>query len=380
MHFFNIDLHISVIADVRRILGDLGHRVTDWTLSGHAWVFGRARDPVDVITHENWRDIDQAMCDAFYDRYRHELAGYDAFIVTHTPSFAMLYERFEKPIIVIASTRYEHPFSADADRWNRFNETLHRLHDCGQLVPLANNKYDSAYAKAFTGFEWPVIPSLCAYVEAPATLERPEYVYFADYEGLATASPLLINKRDLREPVPSGQRILQRLAGKRARPGYSWRALSARRGAVHIPYNASTMALFEQYTSNLPLFFPSPTYLRQLFVEDGGRTVLSQLSHNQYLDLPPKSIIRPLSGGDPNDFRDIDNVMEWMSLADFYDPLNMPNISYFNSADELVEQLRECDARAISAAMRAHSFPRQDDIYRKWQHVLANSRVFSRPI
>jgi len=35
MKFFNIDLHISVIADLRRIFNDLGHEVDDWTLSEH---------------------------------------------------------------------------------------------------------------------------------------------------------------------------------------------------------------------------------------------------------------------------------------------------------------------------------------------------------
>jgi hypothetical protein len=371
MHFFNIDLHISVIADVRRILGDLGHPVTDWTLSGHAWVFGRQRDPVDVITHQNWQSLEQAMCDAFYERYRDELSGYDGFIVTHTPSFALLYERFGKPIIVIASTRYEHPFSGDAGRWSHFNEALQRLRERGFLVPLANNRYDAAYAKAFTGFDWPVIPSLCEYVEAPATLTQQTYVSFGDYQGLANASPLLIGKAAVRRPPSLGKRILRRLTGRQTTPGYSWQDLAAHRGAVHVPYNASTMSLFEQSTSNLPLFFPTPAYLRQLFVEDGGRTVLSQLSHNQYLGLPPKSAIAPLSGSDPNDFRDVDNVMEWVSLADFYDPANMPHITYFGSTEELAEQLRSADAPAISAAMRTHNVQRRADVYSKWSAVLA---------
>ena len=40
MKFFNIDLHISVIADIKKIFTDLGHEVDDWSLSGHAWAFG----------------------------------------------------------------------------------------------------------------------------------------------------------------------------------------------------------------------------------------------------------------------------------------------------------------------------------------------------
>jgi len=47
LSFFNLDLHVSVIADVRTIFAALGHRVTDWTLSGHAWVFGRRPAPAE---------------------------------------------------------------------------------------------------------------------------------------------------------------------------------------------------------------------------------------------------------------------------------------------------------------------------------------------
>ena len=33
MKFFNLDLHIAVISDIKRIFEDLGHQVDDWTLS-----------------------------------------------------------------------------------------------------------------------------------------------------------------------------------------------------------------------------------------------------------------------------------------------------------------------------------------------------------
>jgi hypothetical protein len=68
MHFFNIDLHISVIADLRYIFESMGHTVTDWSISGHAWVFGREVANIEVVTQSTWHQIDRAMCDAFYSR------------------------------------------------------------------------------------------------------------------------------------------------------------------------------------------------------------------------------------------------------------------------------------------------------------------------
>jgi azurin len=51
MNFFNLDCHISVIADIKQIFENLGHSVTSWSVSGHNWVFGRTPDVVEVINH-----------------------------------------------------------------------------------------------------------------------------------------------------------------------------------------------------------------------------------------------------------------------------------------------------------------------------------------
>ena len=172
MKFFNLDLHIGVISDIKQHLHTLGHEVTDWTLSAHAWVLGRERDTVDVVTEQTWRHIDQSMCDAFYERYKDEFQHFDGFIVTHTPCFAPLFEKWGKPIIVVASTRYEHPFTATPERWEDFNAWLVRANERGQIIPLSNNKYDGAYAEHFTGFPWPTISSYCGYTGMEYSPER----------------------------------------------------------------------------------------------------------------------------------------------------------------------------------------------------------------
>ena len=76
------------------------------------------------------------MCDTFYERYQHELSVYDGFIVTHTPCFAMLYERWNKPVICVASTRYEHPFSDRKEEWEDLNRYLAEKIDDGLLISL----------------------------------------------------------------------------------------------------------------------------------------------------------------------------------------------------------------------------------------------------
>ena len=101
MKFFNIDLHISIIADMRKIFNDLGHEVTDWSLSDHTWVFNRERTSIPMLNGGRWRNMSPSQfSDEFYDTYKDELKDYDAFIVTYPPPFSLLYKHFDKPIII----------------------------------------------------------------------------------------------------------------------------------------------------------------------------------------------------------------------------------------------------------------------------------------
>ena len=116
LRFFNLDLHISVIADVRYIFEQQGHEVVDWSISGHTWVFGRERTVVDIVNQDTWANLSPEMCNQFYDRYKDFLNQFDGFIVTHSPAFALLYEKCNKPIIIVNSTRYEQPFTQSPEK------------------------------------------------------------------------------------------------------------------------------------------------------------------------------------------------------------------------------------------------------------------------
>ena len=79
MRIFNLDCHISVIADLKQIFENLDHDVTSWSISGHNWVFGKESKKVDIINPSSWMSLDKDMCDRFYERYKDELSEYDIF-------------------------------------------------------------------------------------------------------------------------------------------------------------------------------------------------------------------------------------------------------------------------------------------------------------
>lgn len=369
MRFFNLDLHIGVIGDVKRILRTLGHDVTDWTLSAHAWVIGRKPDKIDIVNEKTWREIDRSMCDAFYQRYKSELAQYDAFIVTHTPSLAMLYERWGKPVICVASTRYEAPFYSDGKKWEEFNNFLRRQIDCGMLIPIANNKYDAAYAEYFTGRKWKVIPSLCEYTNAPYSGKKSESLYCSKFP-LQRAVPGLLSKQAYFNP-----NLLIRLAGKLGlalgRRGYSWDEIASFSSVVYVPYNASIMSIFEMYASGIPMLFPSLRFALELFAEHRHEGVFSELSYNQVYHLPPRSAI-PSNPLDPNNYECATTMSQWIAKSDFYDADNLKHLLYFDSFDELPELLDRIDPAQIHQRMREHQRLRSARSHEMWADVVRN--------
>lgn len=356
MKFFNLDLHISVIADIKKIFNDLGHEVDNWSISGHSHIMGRSIDKVDFINQNTWRNIDDNLIEKFYQRYKEELKHYDGFIVTHTPCFSMLYEKFNKPIITVASTRFEDPFSNDMIKWMKFNNYLKTQIDNNLIIPIANNKYDKAYTELYTEREWEHIPSLCEYTKSRYTGKNNQFLY---------SSRLKINLSD---------NNLLKDKDNTLKKGYKWQDLADFKGIVHIPYNASTMSIFEQYTANIPLFFPSYEFMRDLRAKYYNNGVLSELSWNQVHNYSSNStLFNHFSHGvnDPNDYHNNEAMMEWVRLSDFYDNENMPNIQYFNSFEHLNQLLAAVDTNSISNSMKEHNKQRKRVVYEKWKNILS---------
>ena len=367
MQFFNLDLHIGVISDIGQIFRKLGHQVTNWTISDHAWVLGREIDKVDVVNQRNWRNIDGTMCDAFYERYKTELEQYDAFIVTHTPCFSMLYERWNKPVICVVSTRYEAPFSNNRFAWEAFNAFLRRQIDSEMIIPVANNKYDAAYAKYFTQRPWQTIPSLCEYTNSPYTGTRCESLYYSKFD-CPVEIPALVNKRTL---VRQGlaHRAMRRLGLRIGARGYSWQDLASFKSIVYMPYNASIMSIFELYASGIPMFFPSQKFAAELYVKYRNQGLFSELSYNQILGLPSRSVI-PSDAFDPNDYANEEVLMHWIEKSDFYDAENLKHLIYFDSFDELKSLLNEVDTQEVSKRITEHQRERSTRSHAAWDALL----------
>lgn len=319
MKFFNIDLHISVIEDIKNIFNDLGHHVESWCMSGHNWVFNREPAIPEIINQNTWKSIDQSLCDKFYSRYKNELSGYDGFICCYPPVFSTLFEKFDKPIFIVAATRYEYPLSNSIDGWKWLNDKLINMIDNNQVIPIANNKYDKFYCEYFLDREFTHIPSICKYTNS-------------DYSG--TLSPIVSGRSQI-----NGLRHVSSLGR------HSWDELYSHKCIVHIPYNVSIMSIFEQYTASVPIFFPTvdfgkklPGYLSEIFFH-------------------------------PNILNDENKILtddSSIMLSDYYDKEWMPHIQYYDSIEDLEYKLKSVNFKDISISMKFHNVIRLEKTKELW--------------
>lgn len=325
MKYFNIDVHISVIEDIKTILSALGHEVDSWCISGHNWVFNRQMPKVDVINRSTWKNIDQGMCDRFYERYKDELSSYDGFIACYPPVFACLYEKFNKPIYMVVATRYDHPCSSNKNKMDWLDSKLVEMIDNGQIIPIANNKYDKFYCEYFLDREFIHIPSICSYTNEFYTATNQEIV--------------------------SGKERINKYKHMLDLGKFKWSELYSHKAIIHVPYNVSLMSVFEQYCANVPLLVPTIEF---------GRTLKSFMSELLFL---PNCRINNLNIGELVSHATL-------SLSDFYDYDWMPYIIQYNSFGELEDLIHNIDFNSISIKIKKHNETRKKIINNLWKDII----------
>jgi len=346
MKFFNIDQHVSVISDIAHIFKNLGHEVDDWTLSGHHWVMNKQKPNIRLSdgTQLTCSGVcSQEVCDKFYEQNKTELEKYDAFIACYPVEFAMLYERWNKPIIIVNCVRYEHPNTFNPALKDRLDDFLKRKHAEGNLPYVCNNKGDQFYTEYFTGIRGMHIPSLCEYTETKYTGTKNQYVlHDRSYDmGLS-----LIHLSSLRNGSWR----------------YTWQDLYSYRGVVHTPYHNGSMSIFEQYTANVPLFMPSKQYCKELFAQN---KMLSDLTFYKI-----NNAKEPDDLNNPNSLRNPDMLNKWIDSFDFYDTENMKHVQYFDSPAHLTHLMQTVNAHEISSNMAQHNVLRKQSIYNSWKEIL----------
>ena len=316
---FNLDLHIAVIRDIAQGLNDFDVDLTRWSISGHNAMTRRLYrfpDPVDVVNARTWQELDVQMIDQFRDRYGRYLKAFDGFVTTHSPALAELFADTGKPTLVTASTRYEAPYSDRPADWARLNEFLRSGTKDGSISLVANNLADANYLTYFTGITPQVVPSVCDYQTSSPHRGNDQNVVLGRSGPACTA---------ILEAGNENWRTAKQAYG---RP-YAWCDLAASREVFVIPYNVSTMTLFELATAGTPVAVPGLQLLKELARTDSS--VVNELSFYQVNGISAAS----LAPDDPNNFESPLFLDWWLKRSDFYNVELMPNVRVVEDLAEL---------------------------------------------
>jgi len=317
---FNLDLHVSVIADLGVELKRREIDLTRWSISGHNFIQRKiftAPDPVRVVNAKTWNQLDENMIDRFQDIYGRYLRSFDGFVACFTPTFAELFRGLDRPTLTIAATRYEAPYSTDPNQWQRFNEYIRAEVSTGRMILAANNRGDRDYCEHFTGITPRYAPSLCDYTSTFWT-------------GSSGVNIIQSTDQEMIQKVVNESRGFWQDSKRALRSGHSWDQVASMREIFIIPYNISTMTLFELATLGVPVSVPSRRFLKDLAGEQKGGA-LSQLTWFQVHGIEPPTGIKNPNNSNRGDFLDW-----WMDRADFYDPELMPNVRVVDSVTELL--------------------------------------------
>lgn len=349
--FFCIDFHGSASADIKNVLEQLGHEVDVWIMPtfgyGYSHNMGVNENSIKSIDFFKWLQCDEKIYDDFYQEYKDYLEQFDGFIAAYNSSFGLLYDKFDKPIIIVNAVRYEVPFTDSPGLWAKTNDWLILGKKNKKLFIVANNKADEEYLKFYTGLDSILIPSLCEYTKGFYSGKKENFIFQPINRDYQIYSDLHLQFPNL-------------IATNLSRP-YRWQDLYDYKGIIHIPYQVSTMSLFEEYTANVPLFCPSKKFLLEL--REKNNQILSEASYFFLFKKTPPPTIE----GDLNNLCDPNVVNFWIEHADFY---NLPYIQYFDSFDHLKYLLETIDVKEVSRNMEIYNKNRKEEILKKWQVLL----------
>lgn len=362
VRLFNMDLHISVIEDFKMIMSNLyGENVdiTQWSLSGHSWVFNRKPTNVEIVNQNTWKNINKDMIEQFTNKYYDYLKTFDGFVVTHSPVFVLLYEKFNKPIILINSTRYEMPFSwpwnHNLEMWDYLTNKIKQIHDNKQLFIISNNRADRDYLELGTRISTPIISNLCDYTNSKYSSFSDKFVIYSDYSSIIQESKNIVKKTNF------------------VNENYKYSDLYKAKGLIHLPYQISTMSLFEQYTANIPLFFPTKRLLKEL-VANG----IAQFDV-RYIELFDRN--KRLYPNYLSEALDDDKYIDFfLDRADYYDTENFKYITYYDSLETLDELVSNVNTKQISLNMKEWNIKRKENILIKWKEFFSEIFTISKNI
>jgi adenosine 3'-phospho 5'-phosphosulfate transporter B3 len=379
------DFHISPLSDIKGLFKTWNQTknisVIDQIISGSCAQTHTCAVDLQVLNHTSGYtlgDCPNEMKRLFWKTYNvapYDFANVDAFLFTYSTSLSELFMAFGKPIIVIASVRYE-VGRRDRTRWEALNLNLRSIAADSRNTVAANNQFDVEYLKHFTGIKnIKLLQNECAYVGT--VYNRSSNVILIGPSRLSPPGLELVKgETGLLKTLSQHISMYPDLKFATTRDLYSnfrYADIASHPAVVIIPYANSVMSVMEYYRMGIPIFAPSVELLTTWQTSSLLLNELSWSCLNGNCDGP--SLIAPHPdtphpSTDPSNLTDVRNMRHWLKFCDFYD---WPAVQYFDSWEDLFRKISDANFDAIHLEMMEFNYMKTKVIKDTWMDVLSRA-------
>jgi hypothetical protein len=371
LRLLGLDHHHAVLWDAKQILRPLGVRIDFvWLCDGRPSV--NEALPSDMPPFRSSLDI--------YKRSLREILPsdftgaihYDGVISSHSLITAAHLRHLGLPHIHINSTRFGNEWIQDPQKHAELVETVRELFTENRLRIVHNNLGDAMYFRQYFPAVDPqldlTVPSLCESIHRIRTSvpKQPRFLIWDTRQVLLqNKSPfmkeLFLALKQAHGDTVLSQAIMMAESQSYLPEGY----LDQFTAIIHVPYNISTMSIFQQTRANIPIWVPDAELLAKLWSNPDEPNEMSW------------TVFAPGSeaGASPLDHvRDPRVIQAWIQKADFYGN-NIGNILTFSSSKDLTERLLDSDYQELMNKAESKQAERRQEIFSAWEQVIRFIKV-----
>ena len=309
----SLELHASLTLDLRSPLKTRGIEWSRLSISRSSYLFDEPTVRLRHINAATWKSLDSERLRMFQSRYSDYLRSFDGFIVGYSLSLLSVFAELDRPILSLNATRFESPYTYRREDFDNLVKIIRQVSNNPHNVFVSNNHGDADYLEFYSGVHSRVLPNLCAYVPRQEASDN---------------RWLILSKSPQLESIIENT-TKDAIAVRNAFwSNYKYKDFARFKGIILIPYNISTMRLFELVSSGMPVLLPSDSLLMK-WIQFSG--VLSELSWVQVSKAPCPDFLR----NSPADPTWVGFYDWWLERADWKFRHWFPNVWTFDSLDEL---------------------------------------------
>lgn len=348
-HIFALDLHTSVTRAVSSSLENSGFCVRRWSICSSSYLYKEPNLKLKFINSKSWKELNPLAIRSFKEYYKYFLDQIDSFLVSYSFSLLRVFEDCGKPILAINATRYESPYTLDESKFLDLNNLISNLNKSNFLTVISNNEGDKDYLEYFTGVKSQHIPSLCEYVPEMKASNGKWVVMSRNPDFARYVASFAQNMHSQFDLYPNG---------------FSHSEFARNKGVVYIPYNISTMRLFELTTAGFPIRIPTNRLMMEWIRIPG---VLDELSWIQVSGSSCPTWLK----NTPADPEWINFYDWWLLRADWHNSKYFPNVKLFDSLEELeIEPKFEFDMTSRNREIKEAWLEVTDRFYDRTRNTL----------